>query len=428
MSKQRDAYIQDDTVASFGEATKAAKHAVIIGIDKYEDDRIAPLELAAADAKAIYDILTHPYFGGFPAENVTLLLNEDASYRNIKEAILVDLVERACFEDTVVIYYAGHGAPGPATGTNSADAMEKYFVPYDAKIDRLRAHGVAMSDVNDWFRYIQSRRVIFFIDSCYSGASGGRSFNNPLFNTRASLTDEFLEELSGDGRIVVTACEVNQVSLELKELGHGLFTHYLLEGLRGKADIDGDGRVSISELYQWLYEKVKIHSRKLGSLMEPIQKGDVKGNVYLTHYEEPGQLASREQCDEAQRLFESGKVQEAYDLWCNVLLLEPEHEVALKGVQQYIENKQVQEDKMYRCIGLIHEWRDSILCSEQCDTALELLKYDGSDWEGEHRDRLDKLERKTALIELLYDREPTFGKLMPQLEKILGVSDSHSVP
>jgi len=71
---------------------------------------------------------------------------------------------------------------------------------------------------------------MFFLDCCYSGEAGGRTFQNPLHKGRNLLTAEFLEDLASEGRLVVTACDVNEVSLETPKIGHGLFTHYLSRG------------------------------------------------------------------------------------------------------------------------------------------------------------------------------------------------------
>jgi len=70
---------------------------------------------------------------------------------------------------------------------------------------------------------------MFFIDSCYSGDAGGRTFQHPLYQKRAVLTNEFLDDLAGEGRMVLTACDVNEVSLEAQKIGHGLFTYHQMK-------------------------------------------------------------------------------------------------------------------------------------------------------------------------------------------------------
>src|SRR3954469_7058534 len=105
-------------------------HAVVIGINKYKDERIPDLGFACADAQWIYDILTDPAVGHFRRDNVTLLLDEKATERGITSAIATQLPKRAGSGDTVCVYYAGHGAPLIDPEINSADGLEKYLIPH----------------------------------------------------------------------------------------------------------------------------------------------------------------------------------------------------------------------------------------------------------------------------------------------------------
>ena len=124
--------------------------------------------------------------------------------------------------------------------------------------------------------------MICFFDTCYSGAAGGRTFERDLFRTRAIFSDEHLDRLAGEGRVVMTACATNEVSLESTEKGHGLFTYYLVRGLQGEADTDQDGRVTVDELYDYVYHHVDRDARLMDGRMSPLRKGSVRGRVYLT--------------------------------------------------------------------------------------------------------------------------------------------------
>ena len=262
--------------------TKRNAYAVVIGIDNYQDSLIPDLTFARADAEGIYQTVTNAGIVGIPPENVILLLDEEATQRNIRSAIGTKIPRRVGEHDLVYIYYAGHGSPLIDPKSGASDGMEKYLVPVDAELDDLRATGISMDEIRKFFGWIESRQVIFFIDSCYSGQAGGRTFPHPHYQTRAALTSEFLDKLSGEGRVVITACDVNEVSLEIDEIGHGVFTHYLMKGLTGLADRDRDAQVTIHELYEYVYEEVSRHARSLGGSMHPVQKGSVKGRIFLT--------------------------------------------------------------------------------------------------------------------------------------------------
>jgi tetratricopeptide (TPR) repeat protein len=308
-------------------------HAVIIGINKYHDENIPNLNFACADAEGIYQVLTDPELGRIPPENVILLLDENATQQNIRSAIGDEIPRRAGEHDLVYIYFAGHGLPFINPRSGSADGMEKYLVPVDAKLDKIRGTGIPMDDIQRFFGYIQSKQVMFFIDSCFSGEAGGRTFQNPAYQTRHGLlTTEFLDKLSGEGRLVVTACDVNELSIETSTMGHGLFTHYLMEGLKGRADKDQDGTVSVYELYEYVYDKVSQAALRVGGSMHPIQKGSVKGKIILTQYETPAQKKAKALHLQAQSFFDAEKFNEAYELWQAVLKLVPKHEAASFGI------------------------------------------------------------------------------------------------
>jgi uncharacterized caspase-like protein len=122
---------------------------------------------------------------------------------------------------------------------------------------------------------------VVFVDACYSGAAGGRTFASK--RTRAARVDEvFLDRLTrSKGRAILTASRGSEVSLEVPELGHGLFTHYLVQGLRGAADLDRDGIVSLQELYQYLEQQVSQKSRSIGGNQHPVMKGELEGLMPL---------------------------------------------------------------------------------------------------------------------------------------------------
>jgi uncharacterized caspase-like protein len=92
----------------------------------------------------------------------------------------------------------------------------------------------------------------------------------------------FLDRLTrSKGRAIITASRTSEVSVELPELGHGLFTYYLVQGLKGAADLDRDGIVSLQELYQYLEQQVSQKSRSAGGNQHPVMKGELEGILPL---------------------------------------------------------------------------------------------------------------------------------------------------
>ena len=247
--------------------------AVVVGIDSYPN--IRPLKYAVADARAFYDFLVSD--NQVPAENVFLLLNEQATLPAMRSALGTKVKNKAGAEDMVIIYFAGHGAAEIDVISPDGDGLEKYLMPYDADPNDLYASALPMREVAHIFRRIRSERLVFVADACYSGASGGRTVS--ISGVRANLSDRFLERLAGGkGKVIITASSANEVSVEKDELGHGVFTYYLMQGLRGPADTDADGLVTVDEAYRYVSEKVPAATSQE---QHPVKKGSVEGQLVM---------------------------------------------------------------------------------------------------------------------------------------------------
>jgi hypothetical protein len=256
--------------------------AVVVGVGRYDHAGVPPLRYATADAEAVARTLVDR--AGFKKDNVLLLTDRTErkpSLRNLRYALGTFLARSARKDDTVVIYFAGHGAPEADLRGAEADGLAKYLIPSDADPDDLYASALPMEEIKIIFERIEAERVVVFLDTCYSGAAGGRTFASK--RTRAVAVDDgFLERLArAKGRAIVTASRPGEVSLELPELGHGIFTYYLVEGLKGAADLDRDGIVSLQELYQYLDREVTRRSRAAGGNQHPVLKGELEGVLPL---------------------------------------------------------------------------------------------------------------------------------------------------
>jgi hypothetical protein len=247
--------------------------AVVIGINNYPGVR--HLEYAINDAKAFYGYLINQ--NQIPAENATLLLDAEASLTRIKSALGTQLKEKAGAEDMVIIFFAGHGATEKDAMNPDGDGLEKYLLPYDVDPKDLYATALPMAEVSRIFGRIRSERLVFIADSCYSGASGGRTIG--MSGIRARISEDFLDRISsGKGRVILTASGANEVSAEKCEFQHGVFTHHLLEGLKGKADADKDGIITVDEAYAYVSHHVPLST---GQEQHPVKKGTVEGTLIL---------------------------------------------------------------------------------------------------------------------------------------------------
>lgn len=269
-----DGLITEKTFSVYYVPSRRDVWAVVVGINDYP--QLPKLKYAVNDAKAFQRLLVEKNL--VPAENITVLLNEKATLRNLRSALGTGLKEAADSDDMVIIFYAGHGATERDAMSMDGDGLEKYILPYDTDPSDLFSTALPMRDLALIFHRIRSERLIFIADACYSGASGGRTVS--VTGLRANIADKFLDRIAaGRGKVIITASAANEVSVERAELQHGVFTYYLLEGLKGPADTDGDGLVTVDEAYRYVSDRVPQATRQE---QHPVKKGTVEGNLILS--------------------------------------------------------------------------------------------------------------------------------------------------
>ena len=263
-------------------APPSTQWAVIIGVGGYENSAVPRLRYSVADADAVYQTLVS---AGFKKENILLLTDKTErkpTLRNIKWALGTFLARSAHKDDLVMIYFAGHGASEVDQRGIERDGLSKYLVPVDADPDDLYSTALPMDEMQNVLARIEAERITVFLDACYSGAAGGRTFASTKTRT-VNVDDIFLDRLTrSKGRAIVTASRPSELSIELAELGHGIFTYYLVRGLQGYADNNRDGIVSLQELYEYLAQEVSRKSRQVGGNQHPMLKGELEGVLPLT--------------------------------------------------------------------------------------------------------------------------------------------------
>jgi len=247
--------------------------AIVIGINEYQNTR--NLRYAVNDARGFESYLKE--YIGIPDEHIFFLTDQGATQAEIKSLLGTKIKRKAGKDDTVIIFYAGHGAVETDPLDPDGDGFEKYLLPYDARLDDLYSTAIAMKEVRTIFQRINAERLIFIADTCYSGASGGRT--TLASKTRATLSEKFFERISkGKGRVIISACSANEISKEDDTLKHGVFSYYLLKGLKGAGDFDGDGIITVGELFSFLSSRVPEAS---GQDQHPVRKGETEGELVI---------------------------------------------------------------------------------------------------------------------------------------------------
>ena len=266
------------------QSAESRKFAVIIGIDKYKSPDIEGLKVAGIDAKSIYQIITDPKGGGFPVENVKLLLNDQATRESITKILGEWLPGQAKPDDMVLIFYSGHGGIEPDLSGEEADGNSKYIIPYDTDPKNLFSTAIQNSNLSGMLQRIGSNQMVFLIDCCYSGgATTGQEVIKSISSPTAKVGTDVYNDFSGSGRVIISASLSDQVSYEIPKLNHGIFTYNLLEGISGKADYNKDGVVTlIAEMYPFLSQEVVKMAYSFGFRQNPTLKCQVVGDPALS--------------------------------------------------------------------------------------------------------------------------------------------------
>lgn len=217
--------------------------ALIIGIGKYREEKIPPVKYAARDAEVMAKYLEN--LGGIPKANIQVLTDEKASKSDIQAYIEEWLPRRINENSTVFIYYAGHGTPGE-------QGKGAYIVPYEGQPD-FPSQLYPLQSLYDSLGKLKAKKVIVMLDSCFSGAKG-----RSITNTGARpLVMNIADILPANNKVIVMAGATgSQISSDYDRAKHGLFTYYILRGLRGEADKKRAGAVELGDLYNYVKANV----------------------------------------------------------------------------------------------------------------------------------------------------------------------------
>jgi uncharacterized caspase-like protein len=251
--------------------TPARLWLLTIGVEKFPDFagcgtarncsvRVPELPNAPVDAKVIAQALREKAGGLFSEVRATVLAHRFGTVPT-KAAIVAALkdLEQAAPEDTVLVFVGSHGFAGGAGA-----APEYYFLPADAlesSLARLFAESrgqvpppgssmdslLSASELTDALRRVPGRRILA-IDTCHAGAAGVSS--NPYSIAKRSASSQFA---------VLSASTGDELSYEYidPKVPHGGFTYALINGLRGAADGDRDGRTTLDELFAFIGPEVR---------------------------------------------------------------------------------------------------------------------------------------------------------------------------
>ncbi|CAK8720041.1 MAG: Caspase domain-containing protein [Candidatus Electronema aureum] len=255
---------QAQTASGFGRCF----HAVVIGCQNYK--HLRTLKTPLADAKAVAKVLKEQY--GF---TVNLLLDKN------RDEIMLALSElrktMTAEEDSLLIYYAGHGYLDEASGAG-------YWQPVDAEKDNI-VYWLPTSEISNLLRAIRVRHVLVVADSCYSGEIVMRKSEAQL--PAAVSNDEWLRRMQAKRSRQALTSGLKEPVMDGGGGGHSIFAKALLEALRENRQILDGTRlfslikdpVSNNALQQPVYDSIPMTGHEMGDFLlvpKELQKGGIQ--------------------------------------------------------------------------------------------------------------------------------------------------------
>lgn len=227
--------------------------AVVVGVSDYA--HMPKLKYTDDDAYQFYAFLKSPEGGALPDNQIEILVDDNATRNNILKTMRRTFA-RADANDEVVLYFSGHG-------------LEGSFLPvdFDGHNNSLRH-----KDVLRVFAESKAKYKLCIADACHSGTLNddqGLAAKSPVMVTLDRYYKAF--EAAGGGTALLMSSKGEEVSLEDQGLRQGIFSHYLLRGLKGQADVNEDRVITIHELYSYIYKEVR---RYTSNAQTPILTGD----------------------------------------------------------------------------------------------------------------------------------------------------------
>ena len=226
------------------------RYAVVVGNDVGQPPDL-PLRYAELDATRVVSVLQE--VGGVRPENTVLLQGKDAD--TVRRALIAvnERVRTSGRSSVLLVYYSGH-----------ADAVALHLG--NTRLD--------LAELEQLVRGSAAAFRLLILDACRSGAltrvKGGTPI--PPFDIQLG------ERVAGEGAVFLTSSSASEDSQESDELKGSFFTHYLLSGLLGAADENGDGRVTLDEAYRHAYEAtLRASSRTLAGTQHPTFQYDLRG-------------------------------------------------------------------------------------------------------------------------------------------------------
>jgi hypothetical protein len=250
--------------------------ALVVGIANYP--KVASLsELVLNDARDISTLLTDSTQCGYLPNQVKLLLDEQATLKNIRES-LGWLANYSPEDSTVLIFFSGHGGR-----IETSPQAENYLIPFDTNPQDLKNTALESAELTRLLGKIRAKRLLVLFDCCHAGGLGEikDALDKSLPGFKSGLDERYYEQLAmGQGRVIISSSRSIELSWILPGMRNSLFTHYLLQALQGQAPTYGDGLIRIFDIFNFVAEAVPKHHPQ----QHPLLKAQVETNFPVALY------------------------------------------------------------------------------------------------------------------------------------------------
>ncbi|MDO8368036.1 MAG: caspase family protein [Saprospiraceae bacterium] len=255
-------------IAATGDNKTGATRAVVVGISDYQSPQIPDLQFAHRDAIAFADWLKSPAGGNVSEDNIQLRITDQATSASVSMA-LYGLVGVTKTNDVVIIYFSGHGDV-----ESVLRGQPGFLLTYDTPPIVYMAGALNLRDLQLIVSALAEKQVktIIITDACHSGNLAG-NLNNGTQATAMSLSQRYANEVK------IMSCQPNEYSIEGPQWGEGrgVFSYYLLKGLTGLADKNGDGAVNLFEAGRYLQDIVPAETSPQPQM--PFTVGDLQTTI-----------------------------------------------------------------------------------------------------------------------------------------------------
>jgi hypothetical protein len=230
--------------------------AMVVGVAAYND--IPALNYTDDDAYKMYAFLRSPEGGGIPDEQIQVLIDENATRKNILRNMDL-LFQKADSNDIIIFYFSGHG-------------LRDSFLPIDSD---GYLNKVKHSEIKRIFRNSPAKYKLCIADACHAG---GITKDKNIRYVGTSYYYDAFKETHGEIAFMLSS-KAEEISIESAKLRQSIFTHFLIKGLKGKADENKDNLVTISEVYNYVCIKVKFYTK---NHQHPVIYGDYDSKMPIS--------------------------------------------------------------------------------------------------------------------------------------------------